>query len=227
MDRDLLKRYLDEGLSLIEIGALVGRDPSTVGYWVRKHGLTANGRRKYSPAGRAHEGAARTACRGRTDSPRWRRAARPASTHHSLLAPEAWTQAREALANRRVNGSSSRRSYALPSALPQARRYGLPRAAQRAITVCEVQQGGGLGVAPPGEAEARRRGRRVLRDLRLRPLDRSPSVSITGTLPRKSFGLAMLGVTRSFEKLRQEAAKCVLLCANCHSEVEGGAATVP
>ncbi len=32
MDRDLLKRYLDEGMSLIEIGILTNRDSSTVGY---------------------------------------------------------------------------------------------------------------------------------------------------------------------------------------------------
>ena len=36
MDRDLLERYLNEGLSLSEIGALVNRDPSTVGYWVKR-----------------------------------------------------------------------------------------------------------------------------------------------------------------------------------------------
>jgi IS30 family transposase len=51
MDRDLLERYLKQGLSLPEIGALVGRDPSTVGYWVQKHGLVANGRAKYAPRG--------------------------------------------------------------------------------------------------------------------------------------------------------------------------------
>jgi hypothetical protein len=44
VDRDRLKVYLEQGLSLIQIGALENRDPSTVGYWVRKHGLEANGR---------------------------------------------------------------------------------------------------------------------------------------------------------------------------------------
>ena len=39
------------GLSLTEIGALTNRDPSTVGYWVQKHGLTANGKAKYAPRG--------------------------------------------------------------------------------------------------------------------------------------------------------------------------------
>jgi DNA-binding transcriptional ArsR family regulator len=51
MDREYLKHCLDQGLSLSEIGVLVNRDPSTVGYWVRKHGLVANGRAKHAPRG--------------------------------------------------------------------------------------------------------------------------------------------------------------------------------
>ena len=38
----------------------------------------------------------------------------------------------------------------------------------------------------------------------------------------KAFGLAVGGVARSLAKARLEAAKCVLLCANCHMEVETG-----
>jgi len=51
MDRDQLKRWLDEGLSLAQIAALVNRNPSTVGYWVQKHRLLANGREKYAARG--------------------------------------------------------------------------------------------------------------------------------------------------------------------------------
>jgi transposase-like protein len=43
----------------------------------------------------------------------------------------------------------------------------------------------------------------------------------------KSFGLGVRGITRSIERLRAEAAKCVLLCANCHAEVEVGAVELP
>jgi hypothetical protein len=43
----------------------------------------------------------------------------------------------------------------------------------------------------------------------------------------KSFGLGWRGVTRSIDIARAEAAKCVLLCANCHAEVEAGVAVIP
>ena len=38
---------------------------------------------------------------------------------------------------------------------------------------------------------------------------------------------AVGGVARSLDALRREATKCVLLCSNCHAEVEYGAAEVP
>ena len=43
----------------------------------------------------------------------------------------------------------------------------------------------------------------------------------------KEFGLSMQGLTRSWEKTKSEADKCVLLCANCHREVHGGIVKLP
>jgi 5-methylcytosine-specific restriction endonuclease McrA len=42
----------------------------------------------------------------------------------------------------------------------------------------------------------------------------------------KEFGISGRGFTRSIAKMREEAAKCVLLCSNCHAEVEAGIATL-
>lgn len=38
----------------------------------------------------------------------------------------------------------------------------------------------------------------------------------------KSFGLAHRGVTLGIDRVREEAKKCALLCANCNAEVEAG-----
>jgi hypothetical protein len=43
----------------------------------------------------------------------------------------------------------------------------------------------------------------------------------------KQFALSAKGVARSLARARAEASKCVLLCANCHAEVEAGVRTIP
>ena len=43
----------------------------------------------------------------------------------------------------------------------------------------------------------------------------------------KVMGLAQTGRALALETLREEAQKCVLLCHNCHSEVEAGLLVVP
>lgn len=44
---------------------------------------------------------------------------------------------------------------------------------------------------------------------------------------KKSFTLSTRGLTRSWERVRQEADKCILLCANCHREVHAGIVKIP
>lgn len=44
---------------------------------------------------------------------------------------------------------------------------------------------------------------------------------------QKSFGLSDKGLTRSWDIIKQEIDKCVLLCANCHMEVHDGITQLP
>jgi hypothetical protein len=44
---------------------------------------------------------------------------------------------------------------------------------------------------------------------------------------KKRFGLSRNGVSRSLAKARDEAKKCLLVCANCHMEVEHGDRQIP
>jgi hypothetical protein len=43
---------------------------------------------------------------------------------------------------------------------------------------------------------------------------------------KKEFSVGDIGYSRSWKKLKQELDKCVLLCANCHREVEAGVTKV-
>ena len=44
---------------------------------------------------------------------------------------------------------------------------------------------------------------------------------------QKDFGLSVRGLTRSWEKIKREIDKCVLVCANCHRELHAGKTQLP
>jgi 5-methylcytosine-specific restriction endonuclease McrA len=43
----------------------------------------------------------------------------------------------------------------------------------------------------------------------------------------KRLGISAGGLSLSLDVLRREVAKCVLLCSNCHAEVESGVSVIP
>lgn len=44
---------------------------------------------------------------------------------------------------------------------------------------------------------------------------------------QKDFGVASKGYTHSWDKVKQEIQKCVLVCANCHREIHAGVRQCP
>ena len=70
-----------------------------------------------------------------------------------------------------------------------------------------------------GEGDSRGGGRWRVQRLRIRRLAESPSLPSSGSR-REALRDHAKGVVLALDTLRAEARKCVLLCSNCHAEVE-------
>ena len=224
MDRDQLKAWLEEGLSLPQIGALAGRDPSTVGYWVSKHGLVANGCDKYAPRGGLDARELEELVElGLT----LERIADELDVSSSTVSY--WIERHDLPRPAVIRREYLRGALRTGSGKRHCPHHGVEVAVDR------------LGRRVPckqcrSEAVARRR-RKVKRILveeagsrcALCGYDRCQAALAFHHLDpaSKSFGIAGKGFTRSIDELRAEVSKCILLCANCHAEVEAGVASLP
>jgi transposase len=218
MERELLARYLEEGMSLAQIGGLVDRNPSTVGYWVRKHGLKTARAEKFARRGAPErEVLERLAKAGATLSEI------ATVTDRSLATVRYW------LAKWEIDRADARLSGPDPRTAPSEAK----RICKRHGLTVFVLEGRGYyrckQCRQEGVSEWRRRVKRRLVTeaggrcalcgynrcvAALQFHHRDPG--------QKAFALSRQGATRSFAEARAEAAKCVLLCANCHAEVESG-----
>lgn len=221
MDRDQLRGWLGDGLSLERIGAIVGRDPSTVAYWLQKHGLVANGHAKHTAKGGLPRDELETLVRaGET------LAVIAESFDVSMRTVRYWIERYE------LPRPHSVRRTAIERALEEGRRTLFLDCGIHGWTVFVLENSGRSrcrACRMERVAEWRRRTKAKLvaeagGECRLCGYKRCQAALQFHHLDpsKKSFALSLRGVTRSIEELRAEAAKCVLLCANCHAEVEGG-----
>ncbi len=221
MDRELLETLLAEGLSLDKIADRVARSPSTVSYWLKRHGLAANGATKYGPGPPVDPRELRALVeRGHTVPSLAKRLGRSPAVIRRALAQHGLVtrQAR----NRRVAAAAL--AQGLREVELDCARHGLEP---------HVLEGRGSFrcMRCRGEQVSRHR-RRVKRTL---IAEAGGKCVICGYSrcdaalqfhhldpATKAFHLSLRGVTRSWAEVRTEAAKCVLLCATCHAEVEVG-----
>jgi len=223
MDRASLEHLLGQGLSLAEIGRRFGRHEATVAYWLKKYGLDAVGSEKYAPRG---------GLRREQLEPL---AAEGASLAEIASAVERSTATvRHWLAKYGLRTNCPSRGPRRPGA-QQARAKGL----SQAVVVCPRHGAVEHVRDTRGSYRCRRcrvdsvmrRRRRVKQILvaeaggccRLCGYDRCTAALEFHHLDpsEKAFGLSQRGA-RSLEKLRAEARKCMLLCSNCHAEIEAG-----
>jgi transposase-like protein len=226
MDKNALQLLLAQGVSVEQIGRRFGRHPSTVSYWMRKHGLEAPNRAKHAGKGGVDRDeladlvARRLTIRqiaGELDRS-------TATVRHWLrrygLSTAATARSRDTRAGRDHGESSLVRvcaRHGRTTFLIEGRghyRCKLCRSEQVAQHRRRLKQ---LLVAEAGGACALCGYDRHLGALQFHHLD-----------PRsKRLHISQSGVTLSLETIRQEVRQCVLLCSNCHAEVEGGIVSVP
>jgi len=221
MDRSELEQWLAEGLSLEAIGRLVGRHPSTVSYWLQKYGLEPVHRRKHLARGPLPRVQLEALVR---EGASIRRIA--ATLNSSQGAVRHWlvrygletmrTERRREISRAKARGAEvvlftcpchGPTEFRLaPSGryfCPQCRSDAVSRRRRRVKEILIAEGGGACRLCGySGYAGA----------LQFHHLD--PSI--------KEFSVSKEGGTLSLARTRSEASKCVLLCANCHAEVEAG-----
>jgi transposase/5-methylcytosine-specific restriction endonuclease McrA len=224
MDRASLERLLGQGLSLAEIGRRAGRHEATVGYWLRKHGLQAVGRAKHAARGgigkeelevlivagmSISEIAEEMNCSKGT--------VRHWLTRYGL-------KTHGALGRRTAAQVLAGRTAGLSVVRMRCPRHG-------EANFCLDKRGYYRCKRCRSESVARRR--RKMKEILVREAggacqicgyDRDMRALHFHHLERSSkrHEINARGAGIALDKLRSEARKCVLLCANCHAEVEAG-----
>jgi transposase len=224
MDRALLAGLLGDGLSLAEIGRRVGRHESTVAYWAARYGLVATHSGRHSArGGLAREQLAPLVAAGMSIAEIAARVDRSNATVRYWLLRHGM-KTTNGRGQRRSPASRTARDAGLRVVKMQCRHHGIAdhvidgrgyfrcrRCRATAVAVRRRRMKATL-VAEAGGRCAMCGYAVSMRALHFHHVD--------PTLKRLS--LNAKGVALSLDTLRAEAAKCVLLCANCHAEVEAG-----
>jgi transposase len=226
MDREKLASQLAAGRSIESIAREAGRPASTVAYWVNKYGLTSTHAERHRPRGGIDrdelealltEGLSIRAMAERlgvsyTTVRHWLQ-------RHGLITPRARRLVETAPA--RASGAETAEACCPYHGLTVFIRRGKDGFRCRLCRTSAVQRRRReikrVLVAEAGGACALCGYDRSLAGLRFHHVDPA----------RKSFALSRQGMTRSMAAARLEASKCVLLCSNCHAEVECGTAQLP
>jgi hypothetical protein len=207
-------------MSLEAIGEQVGRHPSTVGYWLKKHGLEAAGASRHRPKGpidrRELERLVEDGCSLREIA---------VALNRGVATVRHWMK-RYGLQTRRAEGP----------VLPRPKK--IRRVCGRHGETHFVLEGRGYYRCTGCRAEAVSKYRRSVKRKLVEEAGGRCAVCGYSRCQQalqfhhldptaKAFHLGDRGICRSLSKSRIEAKKCVLLCANCHAEVEAGIASLP
>lgn len=225
MDEDSLKLLLARGLSVEQIAKRFDRDASTVSYWMRKHGIEAPNRAKYAAKGgidrelleelvvdgRSIAEIAEAVELSKGTVRHWLRKYGLSTQRNAQGTEAASARAAGLLTIRRACATHGLTEFVIEGrGHYRCKRCRIERVTshRRAVKAQLVAEAGGRCAICGYD--------RYLGALEFHHLDPS----------QKRLGLSQRGNALAISTLRLEAAKCVLLCSNCHAEVEGGVSTV-
>jgi transposase len=228
MTKEELEGYLAEGLTLREIGERTGKHLTTVGYWIKRHGLRAANANKFAPRYSA-------ITKERLED----LVAQGASLNDlaevlglSISSVRHWLEKyglKTAGAGWKREQTRRAREAGLKHITRECSHHGMTtyvlegrgyyrcvRCRKAAVSKWRrnaklklIEGAGGSCVLCGYDKHASA--------LHFHHLDPS----------EKRYPLSRAGHTRNFAEALVEAKKCILLCANCHAEVERGVAVIP
>ena len=229
VDRESLEQLLGRGLSLAEIGRRFGRHESTVACWVQRHGLEAVGREKHAAkgplkreqlaplveAGVSIGEIAETLVRSKATVRYWlmRYGLRTHGKRSQRAAQQARSAKRAGLVCVRMHcGRHGESEHYLDGRgyyrCKQCRSDAVARRRRKVKAILVTEAGGCCCICGYD---------RSMRALHFQHLE--PAL--------KRHEINAKGVAVALDKLRAEACKCVLLCSNCHAEVEDRMVSIP
>lgn len=229
MDRASLEQLLGQGLSLAEIGRRFGRHEATVSYWVKKYGLEAANSGKHAARGGIPRDQLETLVQaGASIAEIAEAVGRSKSTvRHWLI--RFGLKTRGGVGRRPSVQAKAAKDAGLATTTMRCSRHGetdfwldgrgyyrckLCRTAavvrrRRKVKTILVEEAGGACCVCGYDHN--------MRALHFHHVEPS----------QKRHEINARGVAISLAKLRVEARKCVLLCSNCHAEVEDGITSIP
>jgi transposase-like protein len=226
MDRASLEQLLGQGVSLARIGRRFDLQEATVSYWVKKHGLQAVNHGKHKAKG----GLTRDELEPLVES-----GATIAQIAEAVDRSKATVRHWLTRYGLKTHGGPGRRPAALSKAAKQAgptmrcarhgdtefsltgRGYYRCKQCRSAAVVRRRRKVKAILVEEAGGRCCICGYRRNMRALHFHHVDPT----------QKRHEINAKGVAIALDRLRGEAQKCVLLCSNCHAEVEDGMTVIP